>query len=102
VITIPAGASELQLSFWSWIAGEASTLYPDSCYDGGVVEISLDGGAWTEAILHPVYTHSLRGSSVVALDSPRAMLSGNLDWTQYAVDPARRQQPGAGAVRLRE
>ncbi|MCA9784663.1 MAG: hypothetical protein KC518_13855, partial [Candidatus Cloacimonetes bacterium] len=96
-IAIPAGASNLQLSFWSWIDGETSGLYPDSCYDGGVVEFSLDGGLWQDAVLTPAYTHALRERSVVPLDFPRLMISGSADWTQYALDVP----DGVGQVQLR-
>jgi hypothetical protein len=42
---LPAGA---RLSFWQWIDGETSSSYPDYCYDGGLLEISTDGGtSWS-------------------------------------------------------
>jgi hypothetical protein len=51
------------LVFWHWMDAEISTTYPDSAYDGGVVEISVDGGEWT--LLDPVegYTHAIRYSA---------------------------------------
>ncbi|MFZ5434213.1 MAG: C25 family cysteine peptidase [Calditrichota bacterium] len=50
VLTTPtinlAGHSELR--FWHQINGEVSSYYPDSAYDGGILEISVNGGAWTQ------------------------------------------------------
>jgi hypothetical protein len=36
-----------QLRFWHWMESEISGYYPDSAYDAGIVEASVDGGAWT-------------------------------------------------------
>ncbi|HEX7344621.1 MAG TPA: C25 family cysteine peptidase, partial [bacterium] len=59
--TITLG-SDCELTFWSWIAAEASGTYPDSAYDGGVVEISHNGGPW--AVLDmPGYTHHIRSTA---------------------------------------
>ncbi|MFH1861983.1 MAG: C25 family cysteine peptidase, partial [bacterium] len=51
------------LSFYGWIAAEASGAYPDSAYDGGTVEISHNGGPWTVLSLTPGYTHSIRATA---------------------------------------
>ena len=36
------------LTFAHQIISEVSGLYPDSCYDGGLLEVSADGGAFTQ------------------------------------------------------
>ncbi len=51
------------MTFWHWIAAEASGSYPDSAYDGGVVEISHNGGPWAVLPLSPGYTHYVRATA---------------------------------------
>jgi len=47
VITVPTSGSYAALSFWQWYYMEQST-YSGTCYDGGNVKISTDGGStWT-------------------------------------------------------
>lgn len=60
VISIGA---DCELTFWHWIAAEASATYPDSAYDGGVVEISHNGGPWVVLTLSPGYTHHIRATA---------------------------------------
>lgn len=59
--TINVGISG-ELTFWHWIEAEASGAYPDSAYDGGVVEISYNGGPWT-VLPMPGYTHHIRSEA---------------------------------------
>ena len=92
VYTLPAGSTSIQAFIRSWITAETSGTYPDSCYDGGKVEWSLDGGAWTEAAPTPTYTHALRGTAATAalrawLGFPRRLYSGVADWTGLTVSP---------------
>ncbi len=45
-VVIPAGNTPISLKFWNWQHMETRT---GGCYDGGIVEISTDGGAnWTQ------------------------------------------------------
>ena len=60
--TITLG-SDCELTFWHWIAAEASGTYPDSAYDGGVVEISHNGGPWSVLPVSPTYTHHIRATA---------------------------------------
>lgn len=56
--------AQAQLSFWMRIEAEVSGAYPDSSYDGGVIEISADGGPpqlLTEDEIN--YTHTFRYES---------------------------------------
>jgi hypothetical protein len=45
ITNLPANAT---LEFYHQISAELSTAYPDSAYDGGIVEVSADGGTFTE------------------------------------------------------
>ncbi len=82
--------SECELSFWHWIAAEASGAYPDSAYDGGVVEISHNGGPW--AVLECGYTHTVRstaggGNPYTGPFAPETPLfSGSSNWAQKSAD----------------
>lgn len=54
---LPAGAV---FSYYQWIYAEISTTYPDSAYDGGIVEISANGGAFTQIAPTTGYTKTFR------------------------------------------
>ncbi len=87
VITI---GSDCELTFWHWIAAEQSGTYPDSAYDGGVVEISLNGGPWGVLLMN--YTHTVRstaggGNPYTGPFPPGTPLfSGNSNWSQVTAD----------------
>ncbi len=53
-----------RLSFWHRMDGEVSTAFPDSAYDGGVLEISTDNGAtWSQLFPLTGYNKIFRGQS---------------------------------------
>lgn len=54
---LPANAT---LQFSQQFETEISGLYPDSAYDGGVIEYSQNGGAWTELVPTGGYNKTLR------------------------------------------
>ena len=86
VLAVPAGATGVSAGIRSWLAAETSPLYPDSCYDGGKVEWSLDGGPWQDANPAPAYTKALRSRASTAalrawLGFPLRLYSGTTDWT---------------------
>ncbi|MBU0691851.1 choice-of-anchor J domain-containing protein [bacterium] len=73
------------LSFWGWMNAERSGLYPDSAYDGGVVEISVDGGAFEDIAPVDGYSHTFRGTSTGPIPG-RACWSGTPPWREYTFD----------------
>jgi hypothetical protein len=96
--------SNCHLTFWQQIAAEASGSYPDSAYDGGVVEISIGGGPWAVLTVSPAYTHHIR--SVAGGGNPYTgpftagfpVFSGiNQNWTQISADLSTY----SGAIQLR-
>jgi subtilisin family serine protease len=101
-LPLPAGATEITAAIRSWIAAETSGAYPDSCYDGGKWEMSVNGGPWQDALPAPAYAHALRGgTATVALRAwlgfPVRLYSGIADWTVLsAVVP-----PAASTVQFR-
>lgn len=48
------------LSFWMQLEGEVSGVYPDSAYDGGILEISVNGGAFTQITPQGGYPNTFR------------------------------------------
>ncbi len=93
--TLTEGAT---LTFWHWMESETSGSYPGYAYDGGLLEISVDGGAWQS--LTPVggYTHLIRTSSQpgpFAAETP--VFAGTYDWRQTTVD----LEGVVGEVRIR-
>jgi hypothetical protein len=82
--TLTAGGT---FTFWHWMAAEASGTYPGYAYDGGLLEISVDGGNWES--LTPVggYTHLVRaGGNPGPFPAETPIFSGSFDWTQTTVD----------------
>jgi len=82
---LPANSS---LSFWHWIDAEVSGAYPDYCYDGGLLEISLDGGtSWSSLTPPGGYPYLVRVGGTpgpFAADTP--VWSGSSDWSLVTID----------------
>lgn len=80
--TLPEGS---YLTFWHWMEAEISGSFPGTCYDGGLVEISIDGGAWESIAPDDGYTHTVRdGSNPFPADTP--VFSGSFDWREETFD----------------
>ncbi|MBL7033946.1 MAG: hypothetical protein ISR91_07355, partial [Candidatus Delongbacteria bacterium] len=82
-----------RLTFKHWIEGEVSGAYPDSAYDGGILEITLDGSNWVQ--LSPVsggYNSYFRwqagGGSPAThpFTGGTPCWSGSMTWTECEVD----------------
>ncbi len=84
-IDLPAGA---RLEFWHWMRAEVSQIYAGYCFDGGLLEISADGGA-TWAALEPEggYPYRIRASSGMGpFPGETPVWSGEHGWTEEGVD----------------
>jgi hypothetical protein len=91
---LPANAS---LTFWHWIDAEVSGSYPGYCYDGGLVEISIDGGEWEQITPVGGYPYLMRpGSNPLPENTP--VFSGSHDWEEVPFDLAEYQ--GSGRIRF--
>lgn len=82
------GRAELQ--FWHWMAAEVSIYYPDSAYDGGIVEI-FDGGEWTQlpcVQYNKHFRHQSGGGSPATHPFPGGIpcFSGDISWSQATID----------------
>ncbi len=77
---------QAELFFWHRMDAEISGSYPDSCYDGGIVEIMLEGASeWQQIFPVNGYNQYTRASS----NSPfpnTACYSGHIEWTEEVFD----------------
>jgi hypothetical protein len=76
-----------QLTFWHWINAETSSSYPDHCYDGGLVQISINGGAWQTITPQGGYPYLIRaGGTPGPFPAETPVFSGVSDWQREVFD----------------
>jgi hypothetical protein len=78
-----------ELVFWMWMRAEVSSYYQGKAYDGGLIEMSLEGGPWEQITPVGGYTHTIRTGSIPGpfpADTP--VFSGTIDWTEVHFDLA--------------
>jgi len=86
------------LTFWHWIAAEVSGSYPGYAYDGGLIEMSLDGEAWSQVSPEGGYPYLIRpGGQPGPFPADTPVFSGTADWTQVQLSFGEMQ----GTVQLR-
>ena len=69
------------LTFWHWMEAETSSSYPDQAYDGGLIEISLNGGEWSQVTPLGGYPYLSRpGSNPGPFPEATPIYSGSFDW----------------------
>jgi hypothetical protein len=79
---IPLGETT-NLRFWHWMDAEVSTYYTGYCYDGGLVEVSINGGAWQQITPAEGYTHRIRtGGTPGPFPAETQVYSGTFDWSE--------------------
>ena len=72
---------EATLTFWHWMDAEVSGAYPGYAYDGGMLEMSIDGGAWTQVTPDGGYPYLIReGSQPGPFPPETPVFSGSHDW----------------------
>lgn len=100
--TITVG-NDAELTFWHWIDAEVSTAYPDSAYDGGVVDISVNEGPWLQLTTSPgtnkIIRYTSGGGNPYTGPFPGGThcFSGAFAWTQETADLSSYE----GDIRLR-
>ncbi|MCC6476107.1 S8 family serine peptidase, partial [bacterium] len=84
-------STQSELHFRHWMESETSTTYPDSAYDGGIVELSLNGGAY--ARITPVgnypKTYRLTAGGVNPFTGPLPGVpcyGGAINWAEAVFD----------------
>jgi hypothetical protein len=83
---------------WHWMEAETSDYYDGEAYDGGLLEVSLDGGVWTRIDPDGGYPYVSRGSGPFGYGTP--IFSGTFDWRQDAFHLSL-SQSGVVQVRFR-
>ncbi len=80
--------AEATLSFWHWMQAEVSATYPGYAYDGGIIEMSVDGQPWTQVTPETGgYNYTVRaGAQPGPFPEGILFFSGTYDWMQSAVD----------------
>ncbi len=86
-LTLP-DVDGLVFSFWHWMQAETDSVFPDSAYDGGLIELSCDNGInWTQLFPLHEYSHKLSG---FAESSPfphgTSIFSGQHEWKEEIFD----------------
>ena len=74
------------MKFWHWMDAEVSLAYPAYAYDGGLVELSVDGGPWTQLTPEDGYPYLIRermNPGPFPQDTP--VFSGSHDWEEETV-----------------
>ncbi len=87
--------NDAQINFWHWIDAEISAAYPGYCYDGGLVEISIDGGPFEQVTPEGGYPYLSRPGGPLPAETP--LFSGTHDWQEEVLDLSGYQ----GSARLR-
>jgi hypothetical protein len=82
-----------RLTFSHWMEGEVSGAYPDSAYDGGIIEISTDGDNWTQLVPeqggYNSYFRTESGSGNPATHpfiGTTPCWAGSFEWTDCLID----------------
>jgi len=69
------------LRFRHWMEAEVSGAHPGYCYDGGMVEMSVNGGAWEPIAPTGGYPYRIRpGGTPGPWPAETPVYSGNVDW----------------------
>ncbi len=99
LVTPPMTVGALaQLSFWHWMDAEESGYYQGRAYDGGLIEMSLDGGPFTAVEPLEGYTHTIRtGGTPGPFPEGTPVFSGAFDWREDVV----RLEGAPGEVQFR-
>jgi hypothetical protein len=76
-------ASTCELRFWHWMDAEALQGVSGLAYDGGLIEVSRDGGPWEQATPALGYTHTiLDGGGLGPFPEGTPVFSGSFDWRE--------------------
>ena len=74
---------ECYLRFRHWMEAEASGMHAGYCYDGAMLEMSVDGGPWEQITPAGGYPYLIReGSTPGPWPAETEVYSGNIDWAE--------------------
>ena len=70
--------------FWHWIDAEDQTT--NTAWDGGIVEASVDGGAWFQITPDGGYPYRIIANPASPFPAGTPCFSGTFDWSQVRFD----------------
>ena len=71
-VALPAGQNPVMLKFWNWQYMETR---PGGCFDGGILEVSNNGGiTWTQIVTPNLLTDPYDGPIPIGFNNPLANL----------------------------
>lgn len=75
------------LRFHHWMEAETSSYWTGYCYDGGMVEMSVDGGLWQQIFPVGGYNFLIRDGSVPGpWPAETEVWSGNINWQEVVFE----------------
>jgi hypothetical protein len=79
---------ESRVEFWHWIDAEISQAHTGYCYDGGLLEISTDGGdTWQMVTPEGDYPYHIRAGTIPGpFPAETPVWSGQHDWSEAGLD----------------
>jgi len=86
-----------QMTFWHWL--DAEQYNSTQAWDGAVVEISIDGGPWTEIAPVGGYSHTIVDNPDSPFPGGTPCFSGTFTWRQETFDLS--SYSGIAAIRFR-
>jgi hypothetical protein len=75
-----------ELTFFHWIDAETSGYYTGMCYDAGIVELQIDGGAWEYIVPEGGYPFGIRSGSGHPFPGLDGYSGYRPTWTQATFD----------------
>lgn len=83
--TIPLPIGQVTaVSFWHWIDAEDDANW--TAWDGGIVEASVDGGAWIQLTPDGGYPYTIIANPDCPFPGGTPCFSGTFDWEQERID----------------
>ncbi len=77
------------LTFWHRMRAEDHSSYPSYAWDGGIVEVSTDGGVtWIQVEPSPGYNKQIMDNPASPFDEDTPCYSGEISWRQETLDMA--------------
>jgi hypothetical protein len=71
-----------RLKFYHWMDAEDHDTNPNSAWDGGLVQMSLDGGTWQSITPVGGYNHTIYNNPASPFPANTPVYSGAFDWTE--------------------
>jgi len=90
-------APDSRLRFMHKLDAQAHDTLPNQAWDGGNVQMSINGGAWFLIEPEGAYTHFIHNSAISPFSMGTPVYSGNFDWTEAVFD----LEAYSGTVRIR-